>query len=168
MEGKQLCAAGVPFAPNTEAEKVKAQDMYGLAGGTEATVQQILDAIAERVANKLLARSDVAEWAKKADKPAYTPEEVGADAKGSAAAALEDAKGYADGTYIQATGYADQKIAELINGAPSTLDTIGEIAAAMLEHGEVVDALEAAIGSKASEVEYQAHAGNSAVHVMMI
>lgn len=165
MTGKQLYAAGIPFSPNTKAEDVEAQDTYGLAGSQDATVQQILDSIAEKVANTLLAKSDIAEWAKEVNKPVYTAEEVGADARGSAATALEDAKGYADRTYAQATGYADRKVAELINGAPSTLDTIGEIAAAMLEHEEVVEALEAAIGNKASEVEYQAHERNSAVHV---
>lgn len=165
MTGKQLYAAGIPFSPSTKAEDVEAQDTYGLAGSQDATVQQILDSIAEKVANTLLAKSDIAEWAKEVNKPVYTAEEVGADARGSAATALEDAKGYADRTYAQATGYADRKVAELINGAPSTLDTIGEIAAAMLEHEEVVEALEAAIGNKASEVEYQAHERNSAVHV---
>lgn len=165
MTGKQLYAAGIPFSPSTKAEDVEAQDTYGLAGSQDATVQQILDSIAEKVANTLLAKSDIAEWAKEVNKPVYTAEEVGADARGSAATALEDAKGYADRTYAQATGYADRKVAELINGAPSTLDTIGEIATAMLEHEEVVEALEAAIGNKASEVEYQAHERNSAVHV---
>lgn len=167
METQKLFASGKPFYPDTAASAIEAKDTYGITGEQENTntVQTLLDAIAERVANKLLARNDIAEWAKKADKPAYTPEEVGADAKGSAGSALEDAKSYADSTYIQATGYTDQQIAGLINGAPSTLDTIGEIAAAMLEHEGVVEALEAAIGSRASEVEYQAHADNTAVHV---
>ncbi len=99
MTGKQLYAAGIPFSPNTKAEDVEAQDTYGLAGSQDATVQQILDSIAEKVANTLLAKSDIAEWAKEVNKPVYTAEEVGADARGSAATALEDAKGYADRTY---------------------------------------------------------------------
>lgn len=48
--------------------------------------------------------------------------------------------------------YTDTKIAELINGAPSTLDTLGEIADAM-EHGQtVVEALNAAIGTKVDKI----------------
>ena len=165
MDGKQLYAGGEPFFPESAAEKIKALDIYGLTGTKESNAQLLINVIAQMVANTLLAKTDIAEWAKEVNKPVYTAEEVGADARGSAATALEDAKGYADRTYAQATGYADRKVAELINGAPSTLDTIGEIAAAMLEHEEVVEALEAAIGNKASEVEYQAHERNSAVHV---
>ena len=62
-------------------------------------------------------------------------------------------------TYQQATGYTDQKIAELINGAPSTLDTLGEIADAMQENEDVVEALDAAIGTKASQVEMESLLG---------
>ena len=48
---------------------------------------------------------------------------------------------------------ADSKIADLINGAPTTLDTLGEIATAMAENADVVAALDAAIGSKADKSE---------------
>ncbi len=78
---------------------------------------------------------------------------------------LQEAKGYADDTYMQATGYTDAEIAALINGAPSTLDTLKEIADAMIENENVVQALEAAIGARANEIEFQAHAGNKIVHI---
>ncbi len=61
--------------------------------------------------------------------------------------------------YEQATGYTDQKIAGLINGAPSTLDTLGEIAAAMGENADVVEALETAIGTKANQTEMESLLG---------
>ena len=48
-----------------------------------------------------------------------------------------------------ANDYTDQKITDLINGAPTTLDTLKEIADAMDENKDVVEALDAAIGSKA-------------------
>lgn len=83
-----------------------------------------------------------------------TAAQVGADVAGAAAQA-----------YQQATGYTDTQIANLINGAPSTLDTLKEIADAMAEHEEVVDALNQAIGTKASDVEFQAHQNNSTVHI---
>ncbi len=70
-----------------------------------------------------------------------------------------------DGIYRQATGYTDQAIADLINAAPSTLDTLGEIAQAMLENNDVVDALEAAVGTKASQAELDGHIGNSTIHI---
>lgn len=63
--------------------------------------------------------------------------DVSADASGSAAAALRDAKTYADG-----------KVADLVNSAPTTLDTLGEVAAAIQENETVVEALNSAIGNK--------------------
>lgn len=59
--------------------------------------------------------------------------------------------------YQQSTGYTDQKIADLIGGAPSTLDTLGEIAYAMRNNPDVVEALEDAIGRKADEAEFSSH-----------
>ena len=70
-----------------------------------------------------------------------------------------------DSYYQQSTGYADQKIADLINGAPSTLDTLGEIADAMAENANVVEALEASIGSKASEAEFDSHVKDKSAHI---
>lgn len=58
-------------------------------------------------------------------------------------------------TYQQATGYTDQQIANLINGAPSTLDTLGEIATAMQDNADVVEALNVAIGTKANQAEVE-------------
>ena len=97
-----------------------------------------------------LPASDVSEWAKAATKPTYTASEVGADASGSANAALTAAK-----------AYTDTEIAGLINGAPTTLDTLGEIATAMSENQSVVEALNSAIGTKANVSDLTAHTGNT-------
>lgn len=70
-----------------------------------------------------------------------------------------------DTAYENSNAYTDQKIADLINGAPTTLDTLGEIATAMQEHEEVVSALNDAIGSKASQSELDTHTGNSTIHI---
>lgn len=59
---------------------------------------------------------------------------------------VESLESSIDGAYT----YTDSKIAELINGAPSTLDTLKEIADAMAENEDVVEALEESIGSKAN------------------
>lgn len=93
-----------------------------------------------------LPASDVSEWAKAATKPAYSATEVGADAAGSAAKALTDAKTYTDG-----------EIANIINGAPTTLDTLGEIADAMEDNTNVVEALDKAIGQKANAEDLTSH-----------
>lgn len=70
-----------------------------------------------------------------------------------------------DATYQQATGYTDKKVADLINGAPSTLDTLGEIAKAMSENQGVVEALNSAIGTKADQAELDGHMRDNSVHI---
>ncbi len=75
-------------------------------------------------------------------------------------ATLTTANSYSDINYQQATGYTDAKIAALINGAPTTLDTLKEIADAMEENQNVVAALEEAIGSKSNESEFDSHVNN--------
>lgn len=67
--------------------------------------------------------------------------------------------------FQQATGYTDQQIADLINGAPETLNTLGEIAEAMKNNSDVVAALNAAIGTKASQAEVDGHIGNDTIHI---
>ena len=70
-----------------------------------------------------------------------------------------------DAAYANSTDYTDQRIADLVNGAPSTLDTLGEIATAMTENEDVVDALNSAIGSKASQTELESHVNDNTVHI---
>lgn len=158
METEQLHTNGRPLCPTTNYENDNAAQRLGAA-------ETLLDEIAERVATRLLEKTDIAEWAKQAAKPAYTAAETGADPSGSAQRALQDAKEYSDGAYRQATGYTDTAIARLIGSAQTTLDTLEEIARAMSEHDNVVQALETAVGLKASETEFQSHAGNKTVHV---
>ena len=83
-----------------------------------------------------------------------TYSDVGADQEGAAAAA-----------YQQAAAYINLQIANLINGAPETLDTLKEIADAMAEHESVVEALQEAIGSKAAEADFEGHTNNTTVHI---
>lgn len=54
-------------------------------------------------------------------------------------------------TLNSAKSYTDTKISTLINSAPETLDTLGELAVAFQENKSVVDTLNSAIGSKASQ-----------------
>ena len=78
-----------------------------------------------------------------------TANDVGADTKGSADSALVSAK-----------SYTDTKISALINSAPTTLDTLGEIATAMEENADIVLALENAIGTKANTSDLTSHINN--------
>ena len=54
---------------------------------------------------------------------------------------------------VATENYVDEKVADLVNAAPETLDTLGELAAAFQENEEVVDVLNEAITKKA-DVEY--------------
>ena len=73
----------------------------------------------------------------------------GKETSGAAATALTNAK-----------TYTDTKISALINSAPTTLDTLGEIATAMEENADVVEALEAAVGTKANASDLTSHTNN--------
>lgn len=53
----------------------------------------------------------------------------------------------------EAINYADTKIAALVNSAPETLDTLGELADAFQDNKEVVDVLNDAIATKA-DIDY--------------
>lgn len=59
--------------------------------------------------------------------------------------------------YAQLTAYADKAIADLINGAPTTMDTLKELADAIKENQNVQAALDAAIGTKANQKEFDSH-----------
>lgn len=70
-----------------------------------------------------------------------------------------------DTAYASANGYTDEKIADLINGAPETLDTLKEIADALEQSKDVVEALNNAIGTKADQNELDLHTSNTEIHV---
>lgn len=70
-----------------------------------------------------------------------------------------------DGSYENAVAYVDQKIAELINDAPETLDTLKEIADALADNKEVIDTINNLITTKASQSELDTHVGNGIIHV---
>ena len=68
-------------------------------------------------------------------------------------------KGYATTTELEnsvkdkaTTSYVDKKVADLVNSAPTTLDTLGEVATAIQNNASVVEALNSAIGNKVDKV----------------
>lgn len=80
--------------------------------------------------------------------------DVGADADGSADSALSEAK-----------SYTDTKISALVNSAPDTLDTLGELATAMTENQDAIESLNAIASSKADASALTSHTGNSTIHI---
>lgn len=115
---------------------------------SKENLQTLTNQIYADIDNKL-DKNDIADWAKTDTKPNYTAAEVGADATGAANNALSAAK-----------QYTDTKVANLVNGAPETLDTLKEMADAIEEHKDVTDALNAAIGNKANSADLTAHINN--------
>lgn len=116
-----------------------------------------------------LPASDVYEWAKSIAKPEYTKNEIGlenvdntSDLNKPVSIAQQKA---IDDAYANSNGYTDQKISELINGAPTSLDTLGELAKAMTDNEDVVAALEQSIGNKANKNEFDSHVGNDTIHI---
>jgi hypothetical protein len=61
--------------------------------------------------------------------------------------AIQSLDGYATETFVE------NKVADLVNSAPETLDTLGELAAAFEDNQEVVEALDGAISNKVDKVE---------------
>lgn len=70
-----------------------------------------------------------------------------------------------DEAYANSNAYTDQKIADLIGGASSTMDTLKEVEDAMKSSSNVVEALEKAIGNKADQAELDGHLNNVDIHV---
>lgn len=58
----------------------------------------------------------------------------------------------ADALHTELHDYVDTEVAALVNAAPETLDTLGELAAAFEENKEVVEALDASITNKQNKV----------------
>ena len=104
------------------------QKLNAIAAGAEVNVQSdwnITDVNSDSfIKNKptSMPASDVSSWAKAPTKPTYTATEVGAEPTGSSAKALSDAK-----------AYADKKIADLVNDAPETMDTLKEVVRDLFE-----------------------------------
>ena len=70
-----------------------------------------------------------------------------------------------DDAYANSNAYTDQKIADLINGAPETMDTLKELSDAINENKNVESALNEAIGKKANQTELDTHTGNTTIHI---
>lgn len=70
-----------------------------------------------------------------------------------------------DTALAQSNYYTDAKLADLIDGAPETLDTLKEVADAIAENETVVELLNAAIGTKANQTELDTHTNNNVIHI---
>ena len=67
-----------------------------------------------------------------------------------------------DDTIKGAKKYADEKVAALVDGAPETLNTLDELAAALKDNKDIVDVLNKSIGEKATQADLDAHVADKA------
>lgn len=129
-----------------------------------------LDLKGDQLERDLHAESDRANAAEKANADAITAEAERATAQETILDNKFTAEAVAiraliDAAYASANGYTDNKIASLVNGAPETLDTLKEIADALEQNEDVVEALNNAIGTKADQNELDFHTGDTTIHV---
>ena len=114
----------------------------GVKGGSESTY---------RTGNVNITKSNIGlgnvNNTSDANKPVSTAQQAAIDSS------LSSAKSYAK-------DYTDTAISNLINSAPETLDTLGEIATAMAENKNVVEALDEAILKRALASDLTSHTGN--------
>lgn len=138
-----------------------ASNLYALS----EEVEEKLQTLDEKKVNE----SDVYEWARQSEKPSYSKIEVGLGNVDNTAdkdkPVSTDMQAALDLFYANANQFTLNKIAELVNGAPATMDTLKEIADAMATHQTVVAALDAAIGQKANQAELDTHTNNSTIHL---
>lgn len=127
---------------------------------SEEIVKQEID----ELDSKKIDRDEISSWAKQSEKPVYTKEEIGlgnventADLDKPVSNSTQEAL---DEVAASANQFTLNKIAELINGAPETLDTLKEVADAITENKTIVDALDAAIGTKANSSDLTSHTTN--------
>lgn len=66
-------------------------------------------------------------------------------------------------TQIATTAFVNTAVANLVNSAPETLDTLGELATALSENVEVTTALNTAIGNKANDSEVVKLSGDQTI-----
>ena len=88
--------------------------------------------------SQYLQSSDLSDYAKKSEVPSIA--------------------GLADKTYV------DNKVAALVSGAPETLDTLDELAAALKDNADIVTVLENSIASKADKSELSGYSVTSHTH----
>lgn len=71
--------------------------------------------------------------------------------------AIEGAKAYSDQKLTEANQYTDTAVANLVDSAPDTLDTLKEVADAIQQNETVVQALNQAIGNKQDKITGTQH-----------
>lgn len=68
-------------------------------------------------------------------------------------------------TQIATTAFVQTAVSNLVNSAPETLDTLGEIADALKDNADIVDVLNESIATKANASDLTSHTSNTTAHI---
>ena len=172
---------GVIHYFNANGDKVQDLDISKVGGKIDSIsvngVPQVVDENKNVNLETITEETDptVPSWAKQPEKPTYSYEEITNTPTYSTVATtgsyndlkdkptIPSINGLASETYVdnkastilqQSKSYADTKVANLVGSAPSTLDTLAEIATALNNNPNVVTALNSAIGDKQNSTDY--------------
>lgn len=106
---------------------------------------------------KNIKESDIGRWNNKAEKSEIpdVSEFATKSELPTKVSQLDNDEGFAKETYV------NTKVADLVNSAPETLDTLGEVAKAIEENADVVSALNSAIGNKVDKTELADYVKNT-------
>jgi hypothetical protein len=161
ISGKVDKVSGKGLSTNdyTTAEKTK---LAGIASGAEVNVQsdwnETNTSSDAYIKNKptipaAVTETTVSNWGFTKNTGTYSKPNGGIP-KSDLSSTVQTSLGKAD-TALQSipseyatTGYVDNKVAALVNGAPETLDTLDEIAAALKDNADIVDVLNNSISKK--------------------
>lgn len=87
------------------------------------------------------------------------------DASGNTITSTYETKADAQTKLDTAKNYTDTAIANLVDSAPETLNTLNELAAALKDDADIVETLENSIATKANASDLTSHTGNTTVHI---
>jgi hypothetical protein len=112
----------------------EAYDVVGAAAAAQTAAELTASNALTTAVNDLEAYADQAELDAISTANSYTDGEI--------TTALSTAQGYADTAQSNAEGFATQAIANLVDSAPETLDTLNELAAALQDNPDIISDLQ--------------------------
>jgi hypothetical protein len=112
----------------------EAYDVVGAAAAAQTAAELTASNALTTAVNDLEAYADQAELDAVSTANSYTDGEI--------TTALSTAQGYADTAQSNAEGFATQAIANLVDSAPETLDTLNELAAALQDNPDIISDLQ--------------------------
>lgn len=146
---------GVYCTEDSVDAKLESWDDYVVATDENTIVSEIGETFGGHTPDEFALKSETADAVHVHDDLYYTETEIDSfissiNANVNNIAATYETKEDASSKLSDAKAYTDAEIANLVNSAPETLDTLGELAGAFNENQEVVDVLNQAITTKYS------------------